>query len=525
MLIPFIVPNYFIKSSAEGAIEAPSQKAVIIKGSPRYIENNPKADKFYEELAKILSNSGYETSYDAGEPYTIPDETAQLWIAHSRGQDRLQYAPESVKTLAIDQYEHRAKERREINRKLMEAAGAKSWAEWEDRPDPPDEHYQITDDLRKAIRELIASKSEPVTKSSAINGTEEDLKGSKSPVEGIKEDRRYLTITRPLKSSLTGFTTNSKGKLATPDKRFNLINGERKLVKESASKFNKLFREGKLSQEAARKLEAAALFPTFANKGLGWKNETGDLISVLRKTTKKSDKVFNDHLSLPAQEAYNTSFSPSAALRHTTKNDVSSLIFLQNRDNQISKLRQLQNSRILPKRDDPMKMNLGRALRQQYARLFGKIKPWTKNKSLTDRHAYDPNTNTVHSYRNTPDHRHETAHWANAALFSKYPSKYHSATYSPLHFAKTLGGKQLKDRILSDPTYLEELRTQYIATVGKGNKSKLVRSATNINQPELNDIRRKAEELVQKQPHFEDKIKATVSALEHLNSNYRFPIK
>jgi hypothetical protein len=185
----FIVPNSFIKSSTAGAIEAPSQKAVIIKGSPRYIENNPKADKFYEELAKILSNSGYETSYDAGEPNTIPDETAQLWIAHSRGQSRLQHAPESVKTLAVDQYEHRAKERREINRKLMEAAGAKSWAEWEDRPDPPDEHYQITDDLRRAIRELIASKSEPVTKSSAINGTEEDVKASKSPVEGIKEDR------------------------------------------------------------------------------------------------------------------------------------------------------------------------------------------------------------------------------------------------------------------------------------------------------------------------------------------------
>lgn len=145
------------KARSEEPTDEYLPKAVIIKGSPRYINGNPVADKFYEDLSQLVRDAGYTTSYDAGEPYTLPDETADLWVAHSRGQDRLRFAPKGMKTLAIDQFEDRAAERRAINAKLMEAAGAKSWAEWEDRPDPPAEHYQITDALRNAIKEVTGT--------------------------------------------------------------------------------------------------------------------------------------------------------------------------------------------------------------------------------------------------------------------------------------------------------------------------------------------------------------------------------
>ena len=144
-------------------VTAPSKpRAVIVKGNPHYIDGNPKADAFYKELADLVRANGYEPSFDAGEPHTSPDESAALWVGHSRGQDRLRFAPQGVKTLAVDQFEDRAKERREANAKLMEEAGYKSWAEWpvDTRPPPPDEHYQVTDDLRRALAELAVEQPE-----------------------------------------------------------------------------------------------------------------------------------------------------------------------------------------------------------------------------------------------------------------------------------------------------------------------------------------------------------------------------
>jgi hypothetical protein len=69
--------------------EKRANKAVIVKGNPRYIEGNPKAEAFYKELEQLVRDAGYEPSFDAGEPHTVPDEDAALWVGHSRGQDRL----------------------------------------------------------------------------------------------------------------------------------------------------------------------------------------------------------------------------------------------------------------------------------------------------------------------------------------------------------------------------------------------------------------------------------------------------
>ena len=49
----------------------------------------------------IVIPLGYSVSFDDGKPHTTPP-IADLWIGHSRGCDRLQYAPKHTRTLAIN---------------------------------------------------------------------------------------------------------------------------------------------------------------------------------------------------------------------------------------------------------------------------------------------------------------------------------------------------------------------------------------------------------------------------------------
>lgn len=83
--------------------------AVIIKGNPRYLED-PKVSKqaraFYKEIKEILVERGYKVKTNAGEEFTTPDENAAVWIGHSRGIDRLQYAPKGVKTIELQTLSH-----------------------------------------------------------------------------------------------------------------------------------------------------------------------------------------------------------------------------------------------------------------------------------------------------------------------------------------------------------------------------------------------------------------------------------
>jgi len=74
--------------------------AVIIKGNPAYLAGNKAAHKFYTHLAKHVRDQGYSVSFDPGDAHTMPAK-ADLWIGHSRGADRLQYAPKGVKTIAL----------------------------------------------------------------------------------------------------------------------------------------------------------------------------------------------------------------------------------------------------------------------------------------------------------------------------------------------------------------------------------------------------------------------------------------
>ena len=78
--------------------------AVIIKGNSKYTEL-PKikamADRFYQDIKSRLEANGYNVKFDAGLPYTRPDTSAVLWVGHSRGNDRLSFAPSGVETIAL----------------------------------------------------------------------------------------------------------------------------------------------------------------------------------------------------------------------------------------------------------------------------------------------------------------------------------------------------------------------------------------------------------------------------------------
>lgn len=64
--------------------------AVIIKGNPKYIDNNPLATQYYQAVETYLKQLGVnDIAYDAGADYTCPRKDADLYIAHSRGCSRI----------------------------------------------------------------------------------------------------------------------------------------------------------------------------------------------------------------------------------------------------------------------------------------------------------------------------------------------------------------------------------------------------------------------------------------------------
>jgi hypothetical protein len=94
------VLDAFICKFAAKVATPVERTAVIITGNPKFIIENPEADQFYATLAEILQEAGYRVSFDPGEPYTTPPP-ADVWVGHSRGVDRLRFAPEHTKTIAI----------------------------------------------------------------------------------------------------------------------------------------------------------------------------------------------------------------------------------------------------------------------------------------------------------------------------------------------------------------------------------------------------------------------------------------
>lgn len=61
----------------------------IIKGNPKFINNNPLATKYYQEIKDFLLDNGVgKVIFDSGDDYTCPPES-DFYIGHSRGNSRI----------------------------------------------------------------------------------------------------------------------------------------------------------------------------------------------------------------------------------------------------------------------------------------------------------------------------------------------------------------------------------------------------------------------------------------------------
>ncbi|MDO8424955.1 MAG: hypothetical protein Q7T01_00340 [bacterium] len=78
----------------------PHRTAIIITGNPALITNNSRAEILYAELAALLEALGFTVTLDAGAPQTVPP-AADCWVGHSRGADRLQFAPPDTIVIGI----------------------------------------------------------------------------------------------------------------------------------------------------------------------------------------------------------------------------------------------------------------------------------------------------------------------------------------------------------------------------------------------------------------------------------------
>lgn len=113
--------------------------AIIIKGNPTFVSNNAEADAFYHALAEFLRALGFHVSFDPGEPYTSP-KSADVWIGHSRGVDRLRFAPDGIITIALGTEGG-------INHPLDKSLR---------KGDVPDSyHYILTEEMKGEIRKRI----------------------------------------------------------------------------------------------------------------------------------------------------------------------------------------------------------------------------------------------------------------------------------------------------------------------------------------------------------------------------------
>jgi hypothetical protein len=144
-------------------IDNPKKKglsAVIIKGNPYYTKYGRDADKYkkyYKDIASLLREAGYtDISYDDGEPGTEPRK-ADLWLGHSRGADRLRFAPKGTKTLKIDDYEEGGDNYSDLLLDKMHRLGYNTIGEFpvEQRPEPGAWHYTITQRLIDAINSTV----------------------------------------------------------------------------------------------------------------------------------------------------------------------------------------------------------------------------------------------------------------------------------------------------------------------------------------------------------------------------------
>jgi GNAT superfamily N-acetyltransferase len=160
--------------------------AVIVKGNPKYIDGNAQADKFYGKLAKFVESKGYAVSFDPGTPHTSPKK-ADLWIGHSRGIDRLRFAPKGTATIAMGSPEIKGT----INHPLDKAAVGKT---------PTKHHYMLTSPMKDEL-------SGRMTKTSMVS-------------ERIREGKHASMIKEAPKNAQERFVASRSGTKDSPSAKY-----------------------------------------------------------------------------------------------------------------------------------------------------------------------------------------------------------------------------------------------------------------------------------------------------------------
>lgn len=144
----------YIHIGPPGAKHAAAPRtAVIITGNPKFITDNPSADRFYGDIQRHLENHGYTVTRDPGADYTRP-ETADLWVGHSRGEGRLRFAPTGTRTVALGSSVPGA-----INHPDDVLDGHITGVA------PPAAHYILTDAMRAALTPSMKHAADDATTS------------------------------------------------------------------------------------------------------------------------------------------------------------------------------------------------------------------------------------------------------------------------------------------------------------------------------------------------------------------------
>lgn len=113
-----------------------SSLIIIIKGNmDRLLTESIRkiADNFYNNIKQQLENKHYQVEFDAGLPYTLPNTNAFMWLAHSRGVDRLRFAPKHI-----------------ITRELFCKSNLKNKDDNANNP----LHYQLSDDDKEFLNKI-----------------------------------------------------------------------------------------------------------------------------------------------------------------------------------------------------------------------------------------------------------------------------------------------------------------------------------------------------------------------------------
>lgn len=143
--------------------------AVIVKGNPKLIDGNTKADVFYNELKIFLESLGFEVSFDVGEPFTQP-QNADVWIGHSRGADRLRFALPAIITIGIGVPESEEQNNFHVVNHPDDKMTKRKFDSGEiiegDKNITDDNHYLLTEEMKNEIKNIIknaASLVDPTT--------------------------------------------------------------------------------------------------------------------------------------------------------------------------------------------------------------------------------------------------------------------------------------------------------------------------------------------------------------------------